>query len=269
MATTHTTDAQVALASAEAGMAAVRGAYGGGVVRHAKVGSDFATDADHDAERAMMAVIASAFPDDERVGEESGRHPGTGARRWLVDPLCGTENFAATTPLVAVNVALVDGDTTAAAVSGDPIAEELFWTDGRSAFVRRAGDDLPLRPSPVTRLVDVNCDGPSDRAFVGPQVVNDPRFRSQFGPRVLSTTLAVAWVAAGRRAAYVTDGLFRDNVHFAAGIAVCRAAGCAIGDLEGEPLHTGRGLIVAADYATLASLVDIVRPHLKAVLACG
>jgi myo-inositol-1(or 4)-monophosphatase len=53
-----------------------------------------------------------------------------------------------------------------------------------------------------------------------------PIFVERFRPRVVSTTLALAWVAAGKRAAYVTDGddLSR-SVHFAAGIAVCRAAG--------------------------------------------
>lgn len=83
---------------------------------------------------------------------------------------------------------------------------------------------------------------------------------------MLSTTLAVAWVAAGRRAAYVSDGLFVDNVHFAAGIALCEAAGCVVTNLAGEPVGKGRGLIVAAYETTHAHLVEIVRPHLVSVL---
>ncbi|MFD2356134.1 inositol monophosphatase family protein [Nonomuraea ferruginea] len=60
-----------------------------------------------------------------------------------------------------------------------------------------------------------------------------PRSPSGSAPRVVSTTLAVAWVAAMRRAAYVTDGHLQDSVHFAAGIALCRAAGCVVTDLHG------------------------------------
>lgn len=63
--------------------------------------------------------------------------------------------------------------------------------------------------------MDINCDGPLDRPFVGPQLIVDPAFRAGFGPRVISSTLALAWVAAGGRAAYVSDGTFVDNVHFA------------------------------------------------------
>jgi myo-inositol-1(or 4)-monophosphatase len=74
---------------------------------------------------------------------------------------------------------------------------------------------------------------------------------------VVSSTLALAWVAAGRRAAYVTDGGdLSDSVHFAAGIALCRAAGCVVTGIDGEPLGpAGRGLLVAADAETHARLL--------------
>lgn len=257
-----TSDMEVALAAAAAGASVVRSAYGAEPTRYAKAGGDFSTDADLNAERAILEVIEAARPADTRVGEETGKAGGSDARRWLVDPLCGTLNFAAQTPLVAVNVALVAGSSTLACVSADPIAGEYFWTDGHHSFLRRGGSDQPLCPSAVSRLVDINCDGPVDRPFLGPQLIADPAFRAAFGPRVLSTTLAVAWVAAGRRAAYISDGFFADNLHFAAGIAVCRRAGCVITDLAGEPLNTGRGLIVAADTETHRCLLEIIQPHL-------
>jgi myo-inositol-1(or 4)-monophosphatase len=77
---------------------------------------------------------------------------------------------------------------------------------------------------------------------------------------VLSSTLAIAWVAAGRRAAYVTDGDMRDNVHFAAGIALCQAAGCVVTGLHGEPpLTEARGLLAAADPATHNNLLRLIK----------
>jgi myo-inositol-1(or 4)-monophosphatase len=261
-------DIEVALSAAAAGVAVVRAAYGTELTRHAKSDRDFATDADLDSERAILDVIAAARPDDARVGEETGETDGAGSRRWLVDPLCGTFNFAAQTPLFAVNVALVDDELSSlASVSADPIADETFWSDGQRACRRRDGSDEPLDPSAESRLVDINCESPADGPFVGPQLVADPAFRAAFGPRVISTTLAVAWVAAGRRAAYVSDGFVADSVHFAAGIGLCRGAGCVVTDLAGEPLNTGRGLIVAADAEIHGLLVEIVRPHLDDVLS--
>lgn len=248
-------DAEIAVAAARAGAEVVRAAYGGALTRTAKAGLDFATDADFAAERAILAVLRRERPDDRVVGEETGDSGGNSSRRWLVDPLCGTLNFGAETPLVAVNVALLDGDRRLASAVADPISGEVFSTDA------------PLAASAASGLVDVNCDGPLDRPFVGPQLLADPAFRAEFGPRVLSSTLALAWVAAGRRAAYVTDGRFEDNVHFAAGIGLCVAAGCVVSDLAGAPLGTGRGLVAGADAATHDRLVAIIRPHLDAVAA--
>jgi myo-inositol-1(or 4)-monophosphatase len=259
-------DAEVAIGAALAGADVVARAYGDSHVRFAKSATDFATQTDLDAESAMMQVLAEHRPDDSRIGEESGRSGGEGdERRWFVDPLCGTLNFAADTPLVVVNVALYSGDMPLAAAAADPIARELFWTDGTRAYRRRNNDDELLAPTSLSGLVEINCDGPLGQRFVGGQLVNDPRLRENYGPRVISSTLGVAWVAAGRRSAYISDGDVRDNVHFAAGIALCQAAGCVISDLSGSALHTGRGLIVSADQETHDRIVALVEPHLRAV----
>ncbi|WFE49385.1 inositol monophosphatase family protein [Micromonospora sp. WMMD1155] len=182
-----TTDHALAIAAAEAGAAVVRARYGSSLTRFRKVGDDFATAADIDAEKAILAVLRDARPQDAVVGEESGR----------------------------------------------------------------------------TGMVDVNLDPPfpSRDVFLAARMLADDDFIDRFHPRVVSTSLAVAWVAAGRRAAYLTDR--RDlsrSVHFAAGIALCQAAGCVVSGLDGRPLHTGgNGLVVAADEPTHAALLTLVR----------
>lgn len=254
-------DAQLALAAAQAGAEVVRAMYGGALARFEKGAGDFATAADIAAEQAVVEVLRGARPDDAVTGEESGSTGAAGAhRRWLVDPLCGTLNYAVHNMLVAVNVALRVGDEITAAAAADPFSGEVFWTDGDRARVRSAGTDEELTPSPDSRLVDVNLDPPFPNApgFRAVRLLADPGFGERFRPRVVSTTLAVAWVAAGRRAAYVTDGDLRDSVHFAAGIALCRAAGCTVTGIHGQPLHTGAGgLIAAADADTHAALVEL------------
>lgn len=258
-------DVELAIAAAEAAAAVVRAKYGTSVGRYDKSPTDFATDADLEAERVILDLIRDARPADALVGEEYGAGGDADAhRRWLVDPLCGTLNFAAQTPLFSVNVALRIGEETIVAAVADPLSAETFWTDGDATGVRRNGSDSPLSTSANSRLVDVNVDVPPDGEFLGPQLLTDRAFRAAFGPRVSSTTLAVAWVAAGRRAAYVTDGDLRDSVHFTAGLALCHAAGCVITDLRGQALHNGPGVVVAADADTHANLLAIVARHIPA-----
>ena len=253
-------DAGVATAAVRAGADVVRSLYGRRLTRIHKGAGDFATAADVEAEKSIIGVIRAARPEDAVLGEESGLQGGAEAvRQWLVDPLCGTLNYAAGTMLVAVNVALRGG----AAAVADPFSGEVFFTDGGTAWVRNDGADVELTPTPATRLVDVNLDPPFPGApeFRAVDLLAHPEFVERFRPRVVSTTLALAWVAAGRRAAYVTDGGdLSGSVHFAAGIALCRAAGCLVTGIDGGPIGpSGRGLVVAADGATHRSLMSMIR----------
>ena len=255
-------DAEIAVAAVDAGAAIVSARFGTSLRRIEKAPADFATDADVEAENAILDVLRAARPADAYQGEELGASGHTTAdRTWLIDPLCGTLNFAAQTPMMAVNVALREGDRIEAAASADPLAGEVFWTDGQSACRRRDGSDEALCPSAATRLVDVNLDAPypNREQFQAVRMLAEPGFVAAFRPRVLSTTLALAWVAAGRRAAYVTDGHLRDSVHFSTGIALCQAAGCVVTGLRGQPLHTGAGgLVAAADDQVHAALLEII-----------
>ena len=72
------------------------------------------TEADRQAEQAIRAVIADAFPKDAILGEEFGASPGDGAgasgkpqRRWVIDPIDGTIAFARGIPLFTTLVALL------------------------------------------------------------------------------------------------------------------------------------------------------------------
>lgn len=255
-------DAEVAVAAAEAGAAIVRARFGTPLTRMAKAPMDFATDVDVGAEQAILDVLRAARPADAYLGEELGTSGnGSAARLWLIDPLCGTVNFAAQTPMMAVNVALRNGSRIGAAAVAAPLAGEVFWTDGQQAFLRRNGTDTALSPSANTRLVDINLDPPhpNGTSFLAARMLTDPAFTTAFRPRVSATALPLAWVAAGRRAAYVTDGHLRDNVHFSAGIALCQAAGCVISGLQGQPLCTGTGgLVAGADRQAHAALIEII-----------
>ncbi|WP_327686965.1 inositol monophosphatase family protein [Streptomyces sp. NBC_00467] len=259
-------DAEVATAAARAGAEVVLARYGQRLSRIDKGAGDFATDADVAAEEAILAVIRAARPEDAVHGEEGGRRgPVDAGRQWLVDPLCGTLNYAVGNMLVAVNVALRDGPAAVA----DPFSGEVFFTDGTTAWVRRDGVDELLTPTAATGLVDVNLDPPFPSApgFRAVDLLAHPDFVAGFRPRVVSSTLALAWVAAGKRAAYVTDGGdLTESVHFAAGIALCRAAGCVVTGVDGVPVgetgragRGGRGLVVASDAETHGLLLSMIR----------
>lgn len=88
--------------------------------------SDVKATADREAEQRVMATIEDAFPEHSITAEESGDHPGREDRRWVVDALDGTNNFAAGVPTFGVAATLVDEDgprTTAVAV---PMLDDVY-----------------------------------------------------------------------------------------------------------------------------------------------
>lgn len=257
------TDAQVAVAAAQAGAAVAHRHYRTAVERHLKAGTDFATDADLEAETAVRALLGEHRPQDAQLGEEHGPSGPDSERRWLVDPICGTRNFAAGLPLMCTNVALtVDGAVTASAAA-ECVGDETYWTDGEQAWVRRGGADVPMRPDAGSLMVafDLEVGAEARRRFS--EVLADPAFVATFQPRITSSTLALAWVAAGRHAGYATDTDPSGNVHYAAGLGLCLAAGCVVTDLDGRDVTSReggrRGLLVAADEPTHRDLLALLR----------
>lgn len=94
--------------------------------------------------------------------------------------------------------------------------------------------------------------------------VRQPREQARFGLAPVAPPRLRRVGPSSLDAAYVTEGDLRDNVHFAAGVSLCRAAGCIVTDLDGGPVDTGgspatrAGLIAAAAEATHAAMLALM-----------
>lgn len=93
------------------------------------------TEADREAERAIRAVIAEAYPDDALLGEELGATAGRpdGPRReWIIDPIDGTIAFSRGIPLFTTLVALVvDGEPVVGAIDLPATGDRIAGARGR------------------------------------------------------------------------------------------------------------------------------------------
>ena len=75
------------------------------------------TDADEAVEDLVRSELEQAFGL-VVVGEERGGEQPSDDSYWLLDPICGTRNFASGIPLLSTNIALVeDGELTVAVVA--------------------------------------------------------------------------------------------------------------------------------------------------------
>src|SRR5713101_7842442 len=86
----------------------------------AKGGRDLVTVTDVAVEDAVRGIVADALSFSVIGEERGGEASADGSPYWLVDPICGTRNFASGIPLYCVNLALVEAHEITVAVVGDP-----------------------------------------------------------------------------------------------------------------------------------------------------
>jgi myo-inositol-1(or 4)-monophosphatase len=228
-----------------------------------KAGRDVVTSADIAVEEAIAELIAdrTGLP---VVGEEGGGEiPPDGSACWLVDPICGTRNYAGGTTLYSINVALAEDGQITAGVVGDPSAGEVLVAElgrGAAAAGSRAPDDWrPLRTTDAGQTVAIEpARSAGPRREHAAAVIADVIRADQWDFRSLASTLSLAYVARGTLSAwavFVTDS----PVHCAAGTLLVGEAGGIVSDIDGVTWSTESDSCLASATPSLhAQLVDLI-----------
>jgi len=244
-------ETQAAVSAAEAGLRLAFSRAGAGDIR-SKGGRDLVTATDIAVEDTVRDVLGRAFGFPV-VGEERGGQPTPGTPYWLVDPICGTRNFASAIPLFAVNVALVEeGQVTLGAVADGSSGAVYCAEHPRGAFALKDGTWEPISTSAQSQTITV--DG---FPAAGPRRDGAARFVAElvradkWDFRCFGSTVALAYMATGRLAACVFMGA--PPLHIAAGTALAREAGATVTDLRGKPWTIGSPTLVCAAGADLAT----------------
>ena len=82
------------------------------------------TQADQEAERAIVEILGRAFPEHGFLGEEFGAK-GPQERRWIIDPIDGTRNFVRRIPVWATLIGLEEAGEITAGVVYNPVTDEM------------------------------------------------------------------------------------------------------------------------------------------------
>jgi len=106
------------------------------------------TEADRAVEAEIRRLLASERPDDAILGEEGGA-AGSGARRWIVDPIDGTRNYSRGIPVWATLIALEVDGTVQIGVVAAPALHGRWWAERGSGAL---ANGEPMHVSAIGRV---------------------------------------------------------------------------------------------------------------------
>ena len=195
--------------------------------------ADIVTDIDVAAEKAVLEILTSAFPNFGILAEESQPVPGSSPYRWVVDPLDGTRNYAHSIPHFCTIVALAEGDDIIAGVVYDPVREETFTAaKGQGAFLN--GDRISVTgTTELSRsLLSFDLGYVDEKAALAIDMLRS-LWPGMYSVRMMgSAGLGVAYAASGRVDLFFHHSLSPWDI--AAGLIITREAGGRIVDRQGN-----------------------------------
>jgi myo-inositol-1(or 4)-monophosphatase len=221
--------------------------------------TNLVTEMDPRAEALIVDRLRQEFPGDAVLAEERGAVQGASGRRWIVDPLDGTTNYAHGLPIFAVSIALEAEGRIVLGVIHDPSLGETFVARrGEGAFV----NDARLAVSATKRLNESLLATGFPYNIRETRDTNLPEYslfslRCQGVRRMGSAVLYLAYVAAGR-----IDGYWELRLgtwDAAAGSLLIEEAGGRVTDLAGGPLDLSQPRIVASNGHIHEEILETLR----------
>jgi myo-inositol-1(or 4)-monophosphatase len=209
--------------------------------------TNLVTEMDSRAEAMIVDTLRAAFPDDAVLAEERGAEGGRSGRRWIIDPLDGTTNYAHGVPAFAVSIALETAGRVDLGVLYEPNLDEMFVAErGGGATM----NDVRLAVSATTTLdASLLTTGfPYDvRECADNNLAEYAAFslRSRGVRRWGSAVIDLAYIAAGRFDGYWELRLMPWDV--AAGALVVEEAGGRVSNIEGGPMDVNTPTLVATN----------------------
>lgn len=253
----------VARAAARAGGEVVSRYFHDGAVMRSKDVANLVSDADIEAERAVVEAIRQFFPGHAILAEEEHAGEADAEHLWVVDPLDGTNNFAHKIPQFAVSVAYYQAGEPRCGVVFNPVTGDWYVAErgrgathnGRSA---RVSDEAHLREAlvGVGFYYDRGAMLDATLAAVG-ELKRDRHIHGirRFG----AATLDLCMVGLGLLGAYFEYTL--SPWDFAAGRLFVEEAQGRVTTCHGHPLPLARSSILATNGKLHDAMLEVVVPH--------
>lgn len=258
MTNAHSAELTAALEAAAKAEKIVMSYFGREVATHLKTDASPVTQADLDAEEAIIATLRAHFPDYGFLAEESGTSGSSDRPMWVIDPIDGTRNFMRGIPLFATQIALTRGGVPVLGVSSMPgMGETLFAEAGRGAYM--AGKRLTVSTIDSLSAAQVSFGGLNYFLQYGRKQALLDLSEKAGRSRGFGDAYAYHLLATGR-----SDIVVEAHIRFwdiAALTIIIQEAGGQCTDLAGRPIGPETADIVCTNGRLHALTLDVIGGH--------
>lgn len=194
--------------------------------------TDYVTKADLEAEKVIVKILTSHFPDHNLIGEEKTNINKKSKFTWVIDPLDGTISFGSGIPYFSVSIGLLKANKPILGVIYIVSFKKMYWAQkGYGAFLNgkllKVSKKTTLKESVGTLDFGHNVKRQYKLDLYVNKLLSKIGYIYSFGSAVASSAL----VAEGILDINVNYGFVWD---FVAGAVIVREAGGKVSDFDGN-----------------------------------
>ena len=220
--------------------------------------ANIVTDVDLKAEKAIVSLLQTEYPDHNIISEESDPINTGSAFTWILDPLDGTNNYSFGIPFFSTVIAFKNSVDVMVGMVYDPLRDELFAAEkGKGARLNGNGISVTQKTKVQDSLIGL------DLGYVEENGRRLLKFIAGLWPKMYafrimgSAALGMAYASCGRLDLYFHALVYPWEL--ACGQLLVTEAGGVVSDWEGQPVSDGESSIIASNKAIHAGFLRMIR----------
>lgn len=222
--------------------------------------TDYATEADIEAEKTIVKILTTNFPTHNLVAEEEAKINKKSDFTWVVDPLDGSISFGSGVPYFSVSIGLLEKGIPVLGVLYNVSFNQLYWAQkGQGAYLNGNNIHVSQKKSLVESVGVLDFGHNVKRQYKLDLYVNKIITKIGYIYSFGSAAAALGMLAEGVLDLDINHAYSWD---FAAGAVIVREAGGKVTDFEGnEPDWTKERLnIVASNGLIHEQILEALKP---------
>lgn len=221
--------------------------------------TNMVTNVDREIEDYIKKQIRKEFPEDSILAEESPLEKADASRRWIIDPIDGTTNFAHGLPIFCISIGVEeDGEVILGSVYNPVHKEYFFARKGKGAVLNKKRIYVSKVETLDTSLLvtgfpyDIHQHPERSLPYFSALIQKAQGLR-----RLGSAAIDLCYLAMGR-----FDGFFEVYLNpwdTAAGMLILLEAGGTITDFEGKPYSIYTRELAASNGKIQAEMLQVIQ----------